>query len=413
MGDLQAGFFAPTLNRGRNEQPRIVIGITHAQTCLVLRGRLRALREAGFRVALLCSPGELLDRIASDEEVETVPIPMRRSFSPLFDLVSLLRISFALLRLRPAITEFSTPKAGLLGSLAALLCGVPRRVYLVRGLRLETVSGWRHAVLAASERVSAACSHLVLCNSESLRQQVATLGLAPAAKIQVLGYGSSNGVDLEHFMPGTSHLRAERSIPADAPVIGFAGRLTRDKGIPELLEAFEQILRKIPQSRLLMVGWFDESDDALSPELRRRIARHPRVVHTGFVQDAAPWYRSMDVMVLPTWREGFPNAVLEAAASGVPVITTHATGARDSVLPEVTGLLVPPGDPSAIAEAVLTLLKDVARRRRMGWAAREWVSECFPRERVQARAVALYGMMIDDRARATSRVFATDGFAAD
>lgn len=413
MGDLQARLFVPALYRRGSEQPLIVVGITHSQTCLVLRGRLRALREAGFRVVLLCSPGELLDRTAAEEGVDAIPISMRRSFSPLFDLVSLARICVTLFRLKPAITEFSTPKAGLLGSLAALLCGVPRRVYLVRGLRLETASGWKRAILAASERISAACSHLVLCNSRSLRRQVVTLGLAPAAKVQVLGQGSSNGVDVEHFAPGSGPLKLDCLVPADAPVIGFAGRLTRDKGIPELLQAFEDILRKVPRARLLLVGWFDESDDALDPDLRARIARHPRIVHTGFVADTAPWYRSMDVMVLPTWREGFPNAVLEAAASGIPVITTHATGARDSVLPEVTGLLVPPGDAGAIADAVLTLLADSARRRRMGWTARQWVSESFPQERVQARAVALYRKMIAEPARATSRVFATDGFAAD
>jgi glycosyltransferase involved in cell wall biosynthesis len=413
MGEIPVRLFDPALHRRRSEQPLIVVGITHSQTCLVLRGRLRALREAGFRVVLLCSPGELLDRTAAEEGVDAIPIPMRRSFSPLFDLVSLARICATLFRLKPVITEFSTPKAGLLGSLAALLCGVPRRVYLVRGLRLETASGWKRAVLAASERVSAACSHLVLCNSRSLRHQVTSLGLAPAEKVRVLGDGSSNGVDVERFTPGPSRLKAQFVIPANAPVIGFAGRLTCDKGIPELLQAFEKVLRQAPSARLLLVGWFDDSDDALNANLRGYIARHPRIVHTGFVADTAPWYRSMDVMVLPTWREGFPNAVLEAAASGVPVITTHATGARDSVLPEVTGLLVPPGDAGAIADAVLTLLADPGRRRRMGWTARQWVSESFPQERVQARAVALYCKMVADPARAASRVFATDGFAAD
>lgn len=413
MGDIPTRFFVPALDRRRSERPLIVIGITHSQTCLIMRGRLRALRESGFRVALLCSPGELLERTAAEEGVDAIPIPMRRSFAPFSDLVSLVRICFALLRLKPAITEFSTPKAGLLGSMAALFCGVPRRVYLVRGLRLETESGWKRVVLAMSERISAACSHLVLCNSRSLRQQVTALGLAPAEKVQVLGDGSSNGVDVERFTPGPGHLELPCDIPADVPVIGFAGRLTRHKGVPELLQAFDQILRKVPRARLLLVGWFDESDDALDPELRAHIARDPRIVHTGFVADTAPWYRSMDVMVLPTWREGFPNAVLEAAASGVPVITTQATGARDSVLPEVTGLLVAPGDASAIADAVLTLLADPGRRHRMGRTARQWVSESFPQERVQARAVALYSTMVAGRARATSRVFATDGFAAD
>lgn len=413
MGTFEARLPVPVRFRRRDEQPLIVIGITHSQTCLVLRGRLRALREAGFRVVLLCSPGELLDRLAAEEEIEAIPIPIQRSFSPLHDLISLVRIVRALLRLKPALTEFSTPKAGLLGSIAALLCGVPKRVYLVRGLRLETVRGWRRAVLSLSERLTGACSHVILCNSRSLRDAVVQLGVSRADKVRVLGEGSSNGVDVEHFAPAPSQVKRTLCIPAAAPVIGFVGRLTRDKGIPELLLAFEQVLRKIPAARLLLVGWYDESDDELNEALRARIDGHAQILRTGFVPDTAPWYRLMDLMVLPTWREGFPNAVLEAAASGVPVVTTRATGARDAVLPEATGMLVPPGDSGAIADAVLSLLAAPERRRAMGRTARQWVCECFPRERVLGRTVALYQSLVREPARSSSPAFATDGFAAD
>ena len=141
-------------------------------------------------------------------------------------------------------------------------------------------------------------------------------------------------------------------------MVGFVGRLTCDKGVPELIEAFEAILKAQPTAHLLLVGWFDASEDALCAGLRARIENHPRIHCTGFVADTAPYYRAMDVMVLPTWREGFPNVVLEAAASGIPVITTVSTGSRDSVVPEVTGLLIPPGYPEAISEAVLKLLRN-------------------------------------------------------
>ena len=138
------------------------------------------------------------------------------------------------------------------------------------------------------------------------------------------------------------------------------------------------------------MGWFDASEDALAPETRRAIENHPAIVYTGFVPDAAPWYRAMDMMVLPTLREGFPNAALEAASSGLPVITTLATGARDAVIPEVTGLQVPPGYPEAICEAILQLLSDEPRRRTMGAAARRWAIDRFSEERVMSLTVALY-----------------------
>ena len=370
--------------------PHIVVGITHPQTCLVLGGRLRTLREAGFRVTLVSSPGALLTQTAAKEGVESIAIPMRRQMSPAADLLSLLRLCWLLYRLKPDMTEFSTPKAGLLGSIAAMLCGVPSRVYLLRGLRLETATGVMRRILLAAERVASACSHVVLCNSESLRKQALALRVAPEAKLLLLGSGSSGGVDVERFSPGPGILRARLGLPPDAPVVGFVGRLTRDKGLPELVEAFAAILAARPQAHLLLVGWFDAAEDALSCKMRSRIKNHPRIHLTGYVADAAPYYRVMDVMVLPTWREGFPNVVLEAAASGIPVVTTLCTGSRDSVVPEVTGLLIPPGYPVAIFEAVLQLLGNPERRFRMGEAARAWVLENYVNGRVLRLTVECY-----------------------
>jgi glycosyltransferase involved in cell wall biosynthesis len=236
---------------------------------------------------------------------------------------------------------------------------------------------------------------VVLCNSESLRAQALALAIAPASKLRLLGNGSSNGVDMEQYAPGPSDVRARYGLPSDAYVIGFVGRLTRDKGLPELIEAFEAILRAEPETHLLLVGWFDVSEDLLGNHLRARITSHPRIHLTGFVHDTAPFYRAMDLLVLPTWREGFPNSVLEAAATGIPVITTHSTGSRDSVVPEVTGLLIPPGYPEAISEAVLKLLRDPERRLRMGKAARAWVLEHYVDEQVLGLTTAYYKSMFE------------------
>jgi glycosyltransferase involved in cell wall biosynthesis len=371
-----------------------VVGITHPQTCLNLRGRLRALRDAGFLVVLISSPGELAEQLAVEEGAVLYTIPMQRAIAPLADVVSLFRLIAALRRLRPALTEFSTPKAALLGNIAAFLCRVPSRVYLLRGLRLESCSGFRRCLLKAAEKLTAACAHAVVCNSDSLRRQVMALGLSRESKLKVIGSGSSNGVDVVRFAPGPETMRAQLGIPADAPVLGFVGRLTRDKGIPELFVAFNRLLETMPSARLLLVGWFDESEDALSIYERARIQAHPRIIRTGFVSDPAPHYRAMDLLVLPTWREGFPNVVLEAAATGLPVVATLATGARDAVLPGVTGLLVPPGDPCALAEAVLTLMRHPLRRSAMGWAARRWVVSRFLDSSVLGLTVVFYKQLL-------------------
>ena len=393
-----------------SSSPHIVVGITNPQTCLVLGGRLRTLREAGFRVTLVSSPGELLTRTAALEGVESIAIPMRREIAPIADFVSLVRLWRLLYRLKPEMTEFSTPKAGLLGSIAAMLCGVPARVYFLRGLKLETCTGVKRRILLVAERLAAACSHVVLCNSDSLRNQALALGVASETRLRLLGSGSSNGVDVERFHPGPCSLRERLGLPPDVPVVGFVGRLTRDKGLPELIEAFDAILAAEPDAHLLLVGWFDAAEDALGDDLRYRIKTHPRIHLTGFVADTAPYYRVMDVMVLPTWREGFPNVVLEAAATGIPVVTTLSTGSRDAVVPEVTGLLIPPGYPVAISETVLQLLRNPERRRRMGEAARAWVLDHYVNGRVLGRTVRYYQSLLDQNLSGgtTSRPVATD-----
>jgi glycosyltransferase involved in cell wall biosynthesis len=405
--------FAAGLRHNATQRPNhIVIGITHPQTCLTLTGRLHALREAGFRVTLISSPGELLNRTASREGVEAIAVPMRREIAPFADLVSLLRLWRVLVRLRPDLAEFSTPKAGLLGTFASWLAGVPARVYMLRGLKLETSTGRKRRILLAAERVSARFAHVVLCNSESVRSEAVALGIAPADKIHLLGEGSSNGVDVDRFSKGPSDTRVRLEIPHEASVVGFVGRLTADKGIPELIEAFDTILHGEPEARLLLVGWFDASEDALEAQVRARIEAHPRIHCTGFVADTAPYYRAMDVMVLPTWREGFPNVVLEAAATGIPVITTLCTGSRDSVVPEVTGLLIPPGYPEAISEAVLKLLREPERRRRMGHAARAWVRTHYADERVLRLATSFYKSLLRPKAGEKSRIVAGEKWGA-
>lgn len=383
---------------GQPQRPSIVVGITHSQTCLVLGGRLRALHEAGFRITLISSPGDLFDSLAAEEQVEPCAIPMKRGVAPFADLVSLVRLCLALRRIKPDMTEFSTPKAGLLGNVAARLCGVPSRIYLLRGLRLETETGLKRRILLAAERLGAACAQLVLCNSDSLRTRAIAARVAPASKLRLLGGGSSNGVDVDHFAPGPDEVRSRLGLAPDEPLIGFVGRLTRDKGVPELIDAFELVLRAEPAARLLLVGWFDDSEDALSAKLRARIEGHPRIIRTGFVADTAPYYRAMDLLVLATWREGFPNVVLEASASGIPVITTLSTGSRDAVVPEVTGLLIPPGCPEAIAEAVLALLRDPERRRRLGAAGRRWVISNYVDERVAGLTTDLYKSLLKAKA---------------
>ncbi|WP_162601131.1 glycosyltransferase family 4 protein [Occallatibacter savannae] len=385
-----------------DSRPHILVGVTSAQTCILLPARSQALMDAGFRVSIVSGPGAMSAGAKSVRGVSTHVLPMEREIAGVRDLIAFCRLLRLLNRIKPDIVEFSTPKAGLLGIVAAWIHRVPVRVYFLRGLRVETCSGLMRMILLWSERLAAACSHVVVANSKSLGRRAHELGISNEKKTRTLGEGSSNGVDALRFSPGESGVREEWGIPASARVIGFVGRLTVDKGVPELLEAFAKILRRQPDCYLLLVGWFDAASDALGRGLRERIEGHPRIVCTGYVADAAPYYRAMDVMVLPSWREGFPNVVLEAAASGVPAVATTCTGSCDAVVPEVTGLLVPPGYADAIAEAVLRLLGDEDLRAKMGEAARKWAVEHFEQQRVLRMTVLFYEELLRGRNRSPS-----------
>lgn len=383
--------------KNSEQVPHILVGVTSAQTCILLPARSRALRDAGFRVSIVSGPGELSAGAKRVSGVMAHVVPMARGIELFADFIAFCRIWQLIRRLRPDIVEFSTPKAGLLGNIAAWIRRVPVRVYFLRGLRLETATGLMRIVLLWSEKIAAACAHVVVANSRSLGNRAHELGISNGNKTMILGEGSSNGVDAVRFSPGSSSVRDELAIPAKAQVIGFVGRLTTDKGVPELLEAFVKVLRHRRECCLLLVGWFDAAADALGRGLRERIEGHPQIVCTGYVADAAPYYRAMDLMVLPSWREGFPNVVLEAAASGVPVIATTCTGSCDAVVPEVTGVLVAPGNPDAIAEAALRLLGDDQLRGRMAGAARKWAVEHFDEQHVLAMTVQFYQELLKRR----------------
>jgi glycosyltransferase involved in cell wall biosynthesis len=378
-------------------RPRLVHVVTVPITARVLlKGQLGHLRERGFDVTVVASPGPELDAVAAAEGIRVVPVAMTREPSPRADLVSLARLTAALRTLRPDVVVSSTPKAGLLGSMAAFALRVPVRVYFVRGLRLETATGRLRRVLTATERLASRCATHVVCNSGSLERRVVELGLAPGRALMRIGAGSSNGVDFARFARTAERraaglaLRRSLGITDDAIVVGFVGRLVEDKGIRELLEAADALAGR--PVHILLVGG-DLAGDRLPPELEAKIVASARVHAVGPVSDPERFYAAMDVCAFPSYREGFPNVPLEAACAGLPVVGFRATGVIDAVRDGETGTLVAMRDARALASAIGAYVDDPALRQRHGEAGAARARRDFDRERVwEAWADALFAV---------------------
>ncbi|MBV9499266.1 MAG: glycosyltransferase family 4 protein [Acidobacteriaceae bacterium] len=378
-----------------------VHAVTSSLSLVLLRGQMRYLKAAGFHPAALSGPGPFVAEIGIEESIPLFTVPMEREVSLRKDFLSLWRIWRVLRRIRPLICNAGTPKAGLLVTLAAWLARIPCRVYTLRGLRMETARGWQRSILCLTERIACACAHRVICVSPSLRERAIRLKLVCPKKAMVLGPGSSNGIDVGRFAPTPLRLARASQIRQDLNlggqrVVGYIGRFTRDKGVSELVAAFDMLRQRFQDASLLLIGTYEEGD-AIDSAVRARIDAGSGILVLPFKAEISPYYLVMDVFVLPTHREGFPNTVLEAQVAERPVVTTRATGAVDSVVDGETGLLVPVGDAVALAKAIGKLLDDPAMRQRMGKAGRERVERQFRQEMLWSQLAELYRVLLRQR----------------
>jgi glycosyltransferase involved in cell wall biosynthesis len=352
-----------------------------------LRGQNRFLTSQGFQVHAIAAPGPLLQKLRERDAVHVHAVPMSRSVQPLRDVVAIVRLYRNLRRIQPDVVHVSTPKAALLGAIAALVARVPVRVFLVRGLSFDGARGWRRRALALLERLTAALCHRTLFVSHSTMRLAEADRMIPIGSGRVPGAGMSNGIDTRRFDARTiTHAPLPFALTDEAgrprPVIGFAGRLARDKGIDQLAIAWRRIRDVHSEARLLLVGDWDTARP-VDPAVRDELERDERVHITGSVAQVGPYYRAMTVFVFPSRRgEGFPNAPMEAAAMELPVVATSAIGNVDAVVQGVTGTLVPCGDPVALAAAIARYLASPELCRRHGRAGRQRVLREFRQERV-------------------------------
>ncbi|MBK9072015.1 MAG: glycosyltransferase [Myxococcales bacterium] len=384
--------------------PLAVFVITSASSAEFFRGQLRELVRAGVRVILVSSDddsGASAADLAAAEGAQYVVVPMRRAMSPWADLRAISQLAQLFRAWRPTLVDGSTPKAALLAMLASKLARVPVAHHTLRGIRHVTLRGPKRWLTFAAQWLTCRLADHTLAISPSLAQQAVALRLAASRKLTVLGAGSSHGVELRYFDPAR-HAVAGRELrrqllgtaigaepDADAVIVGYFGRLARDKGLATLAQAWAQLATS-PRFHLLLVGNHDATDP-VDAAAWGALCAQPRVRWLPHQRDLGASYAAVDMLVLPSHREGFGNVLIEAGAMTLPVVASDIVGCRDAVIDGETGTLVPPGDAGALAKALAIYAHQPQLRARHGAAARARAMAAFDARHVAARWVAYLG----------------------
>ncbi|MCZ8022787.1 MAG: glycosyltransferase family 4 protein [Cyclobacteriaceae bacterium] len=366
---------------------------------VLLQGQFRFMQQNGWEVLTVSAEGTEVQEIKEKEAVKHISIPLTRQISPLTDLVALWKLIRIINTFKPDIVHSHTPKAGLIGMLAAWLCRVPNRLHTVAGLPLMEYSGLKRLLLNTAEKLTYRFATKVYPNSFQLFEFIKNNLYQNSQKFRVIGKGSSNGIDIEYFTPNkyiedkANDIRFSFNIPPNAFVFLFIGRLVKDKGIIELVQAFDEVI-KANDAYLLLVGLFESDLDPLPQDILDKITNHPKIKLSGFQKDVRPFLMASNAFVFPSYREGFPNVVLQAACMEVPVIATNINGCNEIIEHERSGLLVKPKDSKELKVAMLRMIQNEVDRECFRTAAATYVRMNFSRTHFWTLLLAEYKSLV-------------------
>jgi len=323
--------------------------------------------------------------------VELYDVPFSRSLSPFKDLLIIFKLYKFFRKKRFALVQYSTPKASLLSAIAAFFARVPIRIYIMWGLYYMGQKGISRFLFKTFERIICLLSNHILPISHEMIGFMEKEGLTKSHKCQVMHNGSACGIDMEKFDPkkwkdSRSNIRGELAIPEYAIVIGTVARLTGDKGINELVKAFDVLSEEVPLLYLLLVG-DQEKKDQLLPQTEQIINQNNRIRKVSWRDNPLPYYAAMDIFCLPTYREGFGKVNLEAQAMGLPVVSANVIGPRESVEDGMTGYLVEAKSSESLIQPLKKLALDRELRGKMGLEGRKRIERLFNSKDVIERII--------------------------
>ncbi len=335
-----------------------------------------------YEIVAVSSPGKDLDEVAQREGIKTVAVPIARRMAPFKDIVTFFRLIKVFRRERPDMVHTMGHKAAILGQFAAKLTGVKHRVHTFTGLAFPTASGFARWVLKKVDKFICWCSTDIIPEGKGVMNDLQQNKIT-RKPLRVLGYGNIRGIDLDVY-DRTPEVLAEASglRKEDLFTFVFVGRVVADKGINELVEAFCRLNKENPCTRLILVGDRDSGIDPISAETSRKIEETPSIVEAGLPKDVRPWYVASDCFVLSSYREGFPNSVIEAGALGLPSVVTDINGANEIIIDGKNGLIVPSKNADALYSAMKRMIEDSAFRQSAAACARELIASRYERSYV-------------------------------
>lgn len=356
------------------------------------RGQLEVLKQK-FDISLVSSPGVYMDEMVAEHNVPAFPLQMQREISPAADVKSLLQLIRLFRKEKPYVVHGNTPKGSLLSLVAATFTGVPVRIYYVHGLRYISEHGRKRHLLMMMERISCFFATDIIAVSPGAREQLRADKIT-TKPISLIGKGSINGINTEYFNRGAIQKANIDGIEENDFVYGFIGRIVRDKGIVELIAAFLQITQELSNIKLLIVGSF-ENDLNVPNEIADAINNHSQIIFAGRQSDVRPYYKAMDVFVLPSYREGLCGVVLEASSMEVPVISTDISGVREIISNQTNGILVPPRDIENLLNAMRKMYEDLEMRKKLVANAKLFVKDNFDQKTVWKNSLEKYEEIVE------------------
>jgi len=359
------------------------------------RGVLKELRQEGYDVVAVSSPGPELQEVEKREGCRTIAVPMQRHISPISDLKSLWRMTWVMHRERPDIVHTMTPKAGLICMISAWLARVPVRIHTFTGLVWPTATGLKRRLLMFTDWITCACATHVIPEGEGVKADLLNHHIT-RKPIKVLGFGNVRGVDLDYWKPrATTHVDNEGR--GHIFTFVFVGRIVADKGINELVSAFKQLNQEHRDTRLLLVGQREDDLDPVLPATVAEMQSNAAIQVVGPKDDVRPFYEMADALVFPSYREGFPNVVLEAGAMGLPSIVTDINGSREIIEEGVNGTIIPPRDAHALYMAMKRFLNETAWVHAMASRARPMVASRYEQGYVRRCLKDFYAQCIAEK----------------